>query len=59
MPNGKRVTQEFSQKDRIQVAYDFVLIQEERGFENEENKFEIISPGFPPKSLSPDDTFSS
>lgn len=42
---------EFNRNDSIKLIYDFVLMQDDKGFENNNHKFEILSPGFPPKVL--------
>lgn len=55
MPNGKRITKEFGNDDKVQLVYDYVRIQDDKGFENEENNFDVIGTGFPPKVLKQTD----
>lgn len=59
LPSGKRLTQDFGRKDPVQLIYDFIEMQEEKGFEDNSNKFEIVSPGFPPRVLNPKVTLES
>ncbi len=50
-PNGQRIEKEFDITKTIQDVYDFIFIQDDKGFENNTNEFQIKSAGFPPKVL--------
>ena len=45
------MTQDFDKNSESQEVYDFVYIQENKGFQEEEHKFELFSYGFPPQKL--------
>lgn len=39
----------------MEIVYDYIVTLDEKGFENEKNKFKIMATGFPPKELQRED----
>jgi hypothetical protein len=52
LPNGKRIVQKFEQSEKTNEIYDFVFSIENKGFENENNNFEIFHNSFPPRIIN-------
>lgn len=55
LPNGKKIVQNFQSNDTVSVVRDFVSTVEDKGFEEPDGDFDLKS-GFPPKSLTPNQT---
>ena len=52
LPNGKRINRRFKKSEKVQILMDYIYIQEDIGFEEDDDrsKFSILS-GYPRKAL--------
>lgn len=51
LPNGQRIKESFSKDSKAKEIYEFVYIQEKKGFEDEDHDFEIFTSSFPPEKI--------
>jgi len=50
LPTGARISRNFLRSDRLQFLHDWIYVQDDKGFENNENDYQILS-GYPPKEI--------
>ena len=51
LPSGARLTRNFLKSDKLQMMNDYVFVQEDKGFEDNNSQFELMT-GYPPKPIT-------
>jgi len=51
LPSGARINRNFLKSHKLQMLHDYIFIQEDKGFENNDCPFELMT-GYPPKPIT-------